>query len=504
MHMELEAKIQELRAYQRRLHAYEHVSNLLMYDAATAMPDGGSDATGDTMEQIAGDLHTMNVDPHMGEVIAALYGERESLDFQTRREVEELREQREKQEKVPKEAIMAAEKAANAGRHYWQLAKAKSDFSIFKPYLFDMVEIRRQFANYIRPGADVYDTLLNEFEKGCTQSMLDPFFDLMGENLTPVLHAIIEKGQQPELGFLSQTFLIPQQKALSDYLMDVMGIDKHRCVLRESEHPFTVEFSRTDVRITTKYFEDDLLSNLFSVVHESGHAMYELSIAPELLHSCMGHGATTAIHESQSRLWENYIARSRAFCDLIFPEVCRLFPAQMASVTEEMFYRAVNVARPSLIRTDADELTYPFHVLVRYELEKSLFKGELTVDDLPAAWNELYKKYLGIDVPDDTHGVLQDMHWADGAFGYFPSYALGTAYSAQFMDALTREIDVDGCIKRGDLTPVKSWLTEKIYRHGMLLTADELLRGATGDSFKPHFYVDYLTEKYTKLYGVSV
>lgn len=502
--MELEKQVQELRDYQKKLHAYTHVSNLLMYDASTSMPSGGSDATGDTMELIAGELHSMSVDPHMGQLLSALYDRRDALDFQTRREVEELREQREKQEKVPKEAVMAAEKAANAGRHYWQIAKAQNDFSLFKPYLANMVEIRRQYANYIRPGADVYDTLLNEFEKGCTQAMLDPFFTLMGEKLTPVLRAIMEKGAQPELGFLHNTFPIPQQKALSGYLMDVMGIDKTRCVLRESEHPFTVEFSRNDVRITTKYFEDDLLSNLFSVVHESGHAMYELSVAPELLHSCMGHGATTAIHESQSRLWENYIARSRAFCDLIFPEVCRLFPEQMASVTPEMFYRAVNVARPSLIRTDADELTYPFHVLVRYELEKALFRNELTVDDLPAAWNELYKKYLGIDVPDDAHGVLQDMHWADGAFGYFPSYALGTAYSAQFMAALTRELDVNGCIARGDLSPVKQWLTEKIYRHGMLLTADELLRGATGESFAPHYYVDYLTEKYTGLHGVNV
>lgn len=502
--MELEARVQQLLDYQKRLHAYTHVSSLLMYDASTAMPEGGSDATGDTMELIAAELHQMSIDPRIGQLLEELYDCRQQLPFQTRREVEELREQRQKQERVPVEEVMAAEKAANAGRHYWQQAKAKNDYSIFKPYLADMVDIRRRYAGYIRPGADVYDTLLDEFEKGCTQAMLDPFFDLMGEKLTPVLRAIAERGQQPELSFLHNTFPIPRQKELSEYLMRVMSIDSRHCVLRESEHPFTVEFSRDDVRITTKYFEDDLLSNVFSVIHESGHAMYELSIAPELLHSCMGHGATTAIHESQSRLWENYIARSHPFCDLIFPEVCRLFPEQMAGVTPEVFYRAVNVAQPSLIRTDADELTYPFHVLVRYELEKGLFRNELTVDDLPHAWNELYKKYLGIDVPDDAHGVLQDMHWADGAFGYFPSYALGTAYSAQFMDALRRQVDVDGCVAQGDLLPVRQWLTEKIYRHGMLLTADELLKNATGTSFDPHYYINYLTEKYSGLYGVTV
>lgn len=502
--MELEKQVQELRAYEKRLHAYTHVSSLLMYDSATAMPSGGSEAAGDTMELIAGEIHSMRVDPHMGKLLAELYEQRDRLDFQTRREVEELTEERQKQEKVPKEAVMAMEKAANAGRHYWQLAKARNDFSLFKPYLADMVELRRQYARYIRPDGNVYDTLLDEFEKGCTQSMLDPFFDLLGRELTPVLHAIIEKGQQPDTAFLHGTFPVERQKELSAYLMELMGIDKTHCVLRESEHPFTVEFSRDDVRITTKYMEDDLLSNLFSVVHESGHAMYELSVAPELLHSCMGHGATTAIHESQSRLWENYIARSRGFCDLIFPKVCALFPGQMENVTREQFFRAVNIAQPSLIRTDADELTYPFHVLVRYELERALFKNELTVDDLPAAWNGLYKKYLGIDVPDDAHGVLQDMHWADGAFGYFPSYALGTAYSAQFMAALAREVDVEGCIARGELSPIQQWLTDKVYRHGMLLTADELLQTATGASFDPHYYVMYLREKYTGLYGVSV
>lgn len=502
--MELEKQVRELKDYQKKLHGYTHVSSLLMYDGATSMPCGGSAAMGDTMELIAGEIHSLNVNPQVGELLEALYARREELDFQTRREVEELREQRQKQEKVPKEAVMEAEKAANAGRHYWQKAKAASDFSVFKPYLENMVAIRRRYAEYIKPGADTYDTLLNEFEKGCSQSMLDPLFDLLGAKLTPVLRTITEQGRQPDTSFLKNTFSIPEQKALSDYLMDVMGIDKSRCVLRESEHPFTVDFSRDDVRITTKYFEDDLLSNAFSVIHESGHAMYELNVAPELQLSCTGHGATTAIHESQSRLWENYIARSRSFCDLIYPKVTELFPAQMSGIDQETFWRAVNVAKPSLIRTDADELTYPFHVLVRYELEKALFAGELTVEDLPSAWNELYKKYLGIDVPDDAHGVLQDMHWADGAFGYFPSYALGTAYSAQFMSALQKSVDVDGCINRGDLGPVREWLTDKIYRHGMLLTADELLREATGESFDPNYYISYLTKKYTGLYGVRI
>ena len=237
--------------------------------------------------------------------------------------------------------------------------------------------------------------------------------------------------------------------------MDLMGIDKERCILRETEHPFTTEFSKNDVRITTKYKEDDLTSNLYSVIHESGHAMYELCVSDDLLHSALGHGATTAIHESQSRLWENYIGRSKAFCQLIFPKVKELFPEQMEGVIAEDFYRAVNVARPSLIRTEADELTYSLHVLIRYEMEKKIFNEGLSVDDLPAEWNRLYKEYLGVDVPDDTQGILQDAHWAGGAFGYFPSYALGTAYSAQIMKYLKEVVDLEKCCFEGRLCACK-------------------------------------------------
>lgn len=232
--------------------------------------------------------------------------------------------------------------------------------------------------------------------------------------------------------------------------------------------------------------------------------MYELQIGQALRHSVMGHGSTAAIHESQSRLWENFIARSLPFCEMMLPRLQELFPAWFRDTDAGQLYHAVNLARPGLIRTDADELTYCLHVLIRYELEKLLFHDRLTAAELPAAWNSLYRKYLGVDVPDDRNGVLQDAHWAGGLFGYFPGYALGTAYAAQIMRHMEKQLDLPGCCRRMDFSPVRAWLGEHIHQHGMLLTADELIRQACGEPFDPHCLIDYLTEKYTGLYQISL
>lgn len=493
-------KIKALKDWQKKMHAYHHAMSLLTYDAATAMPDGASKTLGDTLEVLSGEIYMMTTDPAFKKLLSDLEEEKENLDFQTRREVEELLYEQRKMEKVPMEEVVLTESAQNQANHYWEIAKKNNDYALFQPYLAEMIEIKKRYAGYISPDGDTYDTLMNEFERGMTRAQMDPFFADLKEKIVPLLAAVQESPVKPDTSFLKGPFDIEKQKELSEYVMDIMGIDKNRCILRETEHPFTTQFSKNDVRITTKYVEDDLLSNLYSVIHESGHAMYELSIDDALIHSTLGEGATTAIHESQSRLWENYIGRSLPFCKLIFPKVQELFPEQMAGVTAEDFYRAVNVAQPSLIRTDADELTYALHVLVRYEIEKRIFAGELTAEELPAEWNRLYKEYLGIDVPNDTMGVLQDAHWAGGAFGYFPSYALGTAYSAQIMTALCGVVDVWACCEKGDFAPVREWLTDKIYRHGMCLKADEIIENTCGSAFDPAAYTDYLVEKFSRLY----
>jgi len=499
--MNLTEKIKAFKDHQKKMHAYNHAMGLLNYDAATTMPPGAMETLGDTLEILSGEIYNLTVDPEYKTLLHELNEVKDQLDFQTRREVEHLLEKQEKMEKVPKEEVMAAEAAQNEANYYWEVAKKSNDFSLFAPYLQKMIDIKKRYAGYINPDGDVYDTLMNEFEEGMTQAQMDPFFDALREKLVPLIAKVAEAGQ-PDVSFLETNFDIDAQRQLSEYVMDVMGVDKNRCILRETEHPFTTQFSKNDVRITTKYIETELASNFTSVIHESGHGMYELSIGDELLHSVLGEGASTAIHESQSRLWENNIGRSLPFVKLVFPKIKELFPKQMDGVTAEQFHRGINVAKPTLIRVDADELTYALHVMVRYEIEKKIFKDQITVEELPAEWNRLYKEYLGIDVPDDTHGVLQDAHWVGGAFGYFPSYALGSAYSAQIMAAILKEVDVWACCDKGDFSEMMAWLTEKLYRHGMLYKADELIQSICGEPFDPSYYVNYLTDKFTALYNL--
>jgi Zn-dependent carboxypeptidase len=502
--MNLQEKIDKLKEYQKKYRAYEHALGLMQYDAATGMPDGASDTLSDTMGILSVEQYNLTTDKGFMEIVKDLASVKDQLDLQTRREVEEIFEDQQKLERVPAEMVSALQMAMNDGNHYWKIAKDNNDFETFKPYLENLINLKKEYARCIKPEeTNIYNTLLDEFEKGMTVEQLEPFFALLREKLVPLIKSINQCSLKPREDFLHQKFDIARQSELSDYVMDVMSVDKSRCTIKETEHPFTIEFSKNDVRITTKYLEDDLASNLYSVIHESGHALYELNVGDDLIHSVMGHGATTATHESQSRMWENNIGRSLPFVQLIFPRIKELFPDEMADVTAEDFYRGVNIAKPSLIRTDADELTYCMHIMVRYELEKKIFADELSVDELPSAWNRLYKEYLGIDVPDDTSGVLQDAHWAGGAFGYFPSYAVGNAYSAQIMAAVSKAVDITKCCENADFKPMLSWLTDKMYKFGMIYTSDEILQNVCGEKFDPDYYVRYLTEKFKALYNLE-
>ena len=493
--------LSKLTALETTLRAYGHALGCLNYDGETVAPRNSAPARGETMAFLSGIIHEKMTAPETGEIVETLLADGEALSLKDRRRAELLKEQRDDLTLVPAGEYMAYQQLMAEAMQVWHDAKLASDYAAYAPYLDRIVAYNRRFAARKDAKRPAYDVLLDGYEKGLSHETLDPFFKLLRDELTPVILEVARR-PRPDTAFLNQSYPIHLQKKFTDRVMQIMGISRDDCAVGETEHPFTEGFNKHDVRITTHYHEDSVLSNLYSVVHEGGHALYELGVADELQGTVLSGGSSMSIHESQSRFYENIIGRSRAFCEVLLPEMRALFPDQMAGVDAEKLYRAANLAEPSLIRTEADELTYAMHVMIRYELEKAMIGGDLKTEDIPGEWNRMYKEYLGVAVPDDRRGCLQDSHWSFGAIGYFPSYALGSAYGAQMLPQMQKDLDVWGAVRGGDLKPITAWLGEKIHRHGQLLTPGELVENACGGPFDPSFYVNYLKDKYGALYAL--
>lgn len=498
--------IQEAFAYyrkkERELHALEHSMGVLYYDAVTAAPSDSAEGRGETMEYLSNLQYEAANDPKLKEAVDYLAQNLDALEPIQRREIENFRRSNEYISSIPQEEFVAYNVLLNDAESVWHKAKAEDDYAAFAPYVRKIFETNKRFAGYYRPDKDPYDVQLDLFERGLTKEKADAFFDQLRGKIVPLLHKVMEKPQVDD-SFLHQTFPAEAQRKLSDYLMEIMTIDRTHCSIGETEHPFTTGFNKKDIRITTHYHEDAPLSSMYSVIHEGGHALYELNTADELEGTALRGGVSMGIHESQSRFYENLIGRSRPFMDLIFPKLRELFPTQLSDVSAEQMYLAANKAEPSLIRTEADELTYCLHIMVRYEIEKGLFSGTIDADDLPRIWNEKYKEYLGIDVPSDKEGCLQDSHWAGGNVGYFPSYALGSAYGAQMLAKMRETVDVEKTVADGDLKPLADWLQEHIWKYGCMLDPGELLEQACGAPFDPKYYVNYLEEKFSEIYALK-
>lgn len=496
----MEATVQRFKEQLEKLRVYEHAMGILYYDMETVMPQGAAALVGDTLGALSEASYRLQTDEAFVRDMQTILQNPDKADEITLCEARRMNEDRERIACIPVEEYVAAQIEQTAAFDAWRQAKATNDFALFLPHLEKLIDYSRRFALYYKPDAPAYETMLDQYEKGLTTETLDAFFRQVREALVPVIDAITKNGYQPDTSFLEQRYPIPQQRELTAYLMQVMRMDPNHSVCGEVEHPFTTNFTKADVRITTHYYENAPQSSMYSVIHEAGHATYELNIADELARSPLGTGVSMGVHESQSRFFENIIGRSEPFIEAIFPKLKALFPEQLASVDAHAFYLAVNKAEPSLIRTEADELTYSLHIMVRYELEKQLIAGTLAPRDLPEAWNRLYQEYLGVDVPNDTMGVLQDSHWSGGSFGYFPSYAIGSAYGAQLLDKMQREIDVFGLAGKGDLQPIIDWLTARIYRYGCRLDPKDLMEQAFEAPFDPSYYTRYLTEKFKTLY----
>lgn len=497
--MTLNEAIEKLNELEKSTYALNHALSILSVDGDTVAPKNSWKGRGKAMAYLTELAYKQLVNPETGEMLYTILQHREETDEVTFRKAELLKENYDEYNILPMEEFVAYQELTNESGAVWHDAKEKSDWEMFAPYLEKLVAFRRRFASLKDPSKPAYDVLLDQFEKGASMESLDPFFRTLQDELSPVIREVAAR-EKPVPAFMKGPWAVSGQRLFSRKIMALEGIDPLNCTLGETEHPFTDSTNKWDVRITTHYYENDPFSSMYSVIHEGGHALYELDVRDDLQFTNLAGGVSMGVHESQSRFYENIIGRSRAFCTPLLKIMKEVFPEQMKGVTEEELYSAINLSKPSLIRTEADELTYSLHVMIRYELEKAMIAGDLKVADIPGEWNRLYKEVLGVDVPDNKRGCLQDSHWSFGGIGYFPSYALGSAYGVQMLHEIEKTVDVRGTVAKGDLSPVTAWLTEKIHQYGSLKKPADLLPAAMGGPLDAKVYTDYLKMKFGELY----
>lgn len=486
---------------QKKLAAYDHAVGLIYYDGVTTAPRETAENRANSLSVLTEEVYIKSTAPETVELLEYLDGKKEELSEKERRMVYLLLKDIRNMQKIPMNEYVEYQELLVKAEDAWHKAKEKSDFAAFCPYLERIFATVKKFALYIEPDKDPYDHCLGDYEEGLTKATLDAFFAKLRSDLVPIIKRVAQT-EQVDDSIRFGDFPDYRQEELSLWLMKTIGLDLDHVGLSTTEHPFTTSLgSHLDERITTHYYENDFVSSMYSVIHEGGHALYDTGSADDLAFTALDCGMYMSIHESQSRFYENIIGRSREFCNYIFPKLCEIFPEQFKGRTAEELYRAVNKAEPSLIRTEADELTYSLHVMIRYELEKAVMAGELEVKDLPKEWNRLYKEYLGVDVPDDKHGVLQDSHWSGGLIGYFPSYALGSAYGAQFLSRMKESVDFENDVKNGNFENINAWNRENIWKTGSLYTPAQILEKTVG-AFNPDYYVNYLAEKCRDVYGI--
>ncbi|OUS75375.1 carboxypeptidase M32 [Paenibacillus sp. MY03] len=485
-----------------KISSYNEALGVLYWDLRTGAPRKGMDTRSEAIGALSGDMFKLSTSPELGEWLSRLeeddvYGSLSEID---RKLVDETRKEYDRSVKIPPKLYEEYVVLASQSESKWEEAKAENDYAGFQPYLEKVIQYTNQFIDLWGAKETRYDTLLDQYEPGMTVKELDGVFGGLRSELVSLSAKIAASPHQPDTSFLRQKYDKAAQKDFSLYILKQMGYDFDAGRLDESAHPFATGLNPGDVRITTRYLEDDVTSALFGTIHEGGHALYEQNISRSLVGTPLCTGTSMGIHESQSRFWENVIGRSRPFWNRYFGELQARFPGQL-DVSVDGFYRGNNTVAPSLIRIEADELTYNLHIIIRYEMEKLIFNDGAKAAELPELWNAKYKEYLGVEPASYADGVMQDVHWSGGAFGYFPSYSLGNMYAAQFAVAMEREMpEMWTKVGAGELHPIKDWLTERIYQYGKLRTPSELIKNVTGEPLNPQYLVQYLTKKYTDIY----
>ena len=496
-----------LKPYLEKYEAMNTAMALFEWDIETLAPKAAVDRTAKILGIIAGESYSAVMNDEVKHIVYKLSDEIAEGKASDITEVEkgiikELKKDYERLEKIPADEYQAYSELQTVGLSKWAEAKNADDFGKFFPTLKSLIEYNKKFAAYrAKPGEKLYDVMLNDFEEGFNQEILDKFFGKLKETIVPLLRKIKEK-PQVEYDFIFKNYPIDKQKEFCRFIAEYLGFDLNRGVIAESEHPFTNNLHNKDVRITNHFYEDNLESAIFSIIHEAGHGIYEMNIPDELTQTPVGGGSSMGLHESQSRFCENIIGRSKAFWEPVYPKLKEKFPEQLKDISLDKFITAINRTEAGLIRTEADELIYSLHVLVRYEVEKKIFNEDYPVEKLPKLWDDLYEEYIGIRPTNYKNGILQDMHWAGGSFGYFSSYALGNAIGAQLYHQMKKEIDFEGLLKKGEVDKVMGWLKDKVHKYGRLKNTNEILLLATGEEFNADYYADYLIEKFTREYGL--
>lgn len=494
---------EKLVPYMNQAMAFQAALTLFEWDQETLAPALADEYTANVIGEISQAYQKIMIDEQVKKLLEKLKEEKNFSEL-TENEKAIVKEWNiivEQLDSIPeKEYSEYARLQAKAG-NIWEKAKEEGDFSKFSPCLEEIINYKKKFISYRRKKGSYkkkkdYDILLGDYEPEFNMEKLDKFFHEVKQEIIPLLKKVEKKNTEIDKSFNHQSYEINKQREFCQWLAAYVGFDFSKGVIGESAHPFSTNLHNHDVRISNHFYENNLESAIFSIIHETGHAMYEQGIDSDITLTLIGTGTSMAMHESQSRFFENMIGRSESFWTYVYPKLQKTFPDNLRDVSLEQFISGINKAEPGLIRTEADELTYSLHVLIRYEIEKMIFQEDVKIKDLPKIWNEKYKEYLGLVPSHDGEGILQDIHWACGDFGYFPSYAIGSAVSAQIYHHLEKIMPVNQYLEEGNLLPIREFLKEHVYQHGKRKSTNEILLDITGEEFNSFYYIEYLKQKF--------
>lgn len=478
------------------------VAGLVNWDQETMMPGLGVKARADQSEALAAVIHEKFTDPALGEMLSLLSADTTLTDDQRVCVREWLRDY-EKSTRLPEELVRELAGTTSLAQNVWVDARKKSDFALFAPWLEKIVALKLKQAEAYGYQGVAYDALLDDYEPQMTVAKLDPVMENLREGLVSIVAAIRDSRASVDTKIFAKRYPEEGQERIARQVMAAIGINLRSSRLDCSAHPFCTGLAPTDVRITTRYNEHWLPASLYGVIHESGHALYEQGFDEKYFNTPLAEAVSLGIHESQSRLWENMVGRSRPFVEFLLPRLKKEFGRQLKGVGVEAFYKAINCVETSPIRVEADEVTYNLHVVLRYEIEKGIMAGDIAVRDLPSVWNEYMEKYLDIRPRNDAEGVLQDVHWSGGLVGYFPTYALGNLYAAQWWHFIHKNMrGVDALISKGKFEPVLSWLRKNVHRQGRRFSSSDLVMEITGEPLNTKYFIEYLKKKFGEIYSL--